>query len=305
MSAFRWLTPARSHGLQVAVAVCLSWPGLVHGQAAPPSSAAAHATTTGAAPDVTTGQAGSTAESGGDDRITPDRPGFGDPASVVGVGVVQLEIGTRVERHTGSGVASHLYSLPNALVRVGVTDRVEVRAGGPGFLAVTDPSAGRVAGVADLQLGLKIAVVRDTAAGLDLSLLPAVSVPVRGAVFSSNAYDPSLTVAWERALPAGLEVSGNLGVASSTGDRRRFTQTVFSLAIEHGVGRRGGAYGEVVRLGQPEPKATAAWFAQTGLTYALGSEVQADVEIGHGLSAGAPTWIFGVGLSLRRVPRVR
>ena len=65
--------------------------------------------------------------------LVTDRPDITESSAVVGRGVWQLESGISFERDGSGSDGSRVFSAPMALVRLGVSDRLELRIGADGL----------------------------------------------------------------------------------------------------------------------------------------------------------------------------
>jgi hypothetical protein len=136
-------------------------------------------------------------------------------------------------------------------------------------------------------------------AGFDMAIIPKVSMPTGRAGFSSEGYDPTLKITWAHDLMAGFGLSGNVNVASATEAGSRNTERTISVSLDHDFGRRWGAYWESYGT---LAGGSCACTVNTGVTRALGPHMQADVEVGRGVTSAAPDWFVGVGFAIRRMP---
>jgi hypothetical protein len=85
------------------------------------------------------------------DNLEPDRPDVTNGTHIVDVGLLQMEVGGIWNR---PGIGRHSVSTPTSL-RLGLSERLEARVSGDGFLAVTDAS-GSQRGIGNVQLGAKL-----------------------------------------------------------------------------------------------------------------------------------------------------
>src|SRR5580765_1443760 len=95
-------------------------------------------------------------DAGAQDPLEPDRPDVTNGTHIVDVGLLQMEVGGIWNR---SGGGQHDVGTPTSF-RLGLTEWLEARVSGDGFLAVTDP-AGTARGVGNVQLGAKLRLWAD------------------------------------------------------------------------------------------------------------------------------------------------
>jgi Putative MetA-pathway of phenol degradation len=235
-------------------------------------------------------------------EMVTDRPDFTESSDVVGRGVAQFESGLSLEGGGAGAAATRGFSAPQALLRVGLSSRVELRLGGEGFLSEREgigSATVRTSGGSDFEAGLKIRLAGQDRAGLDLAIIPMVSLPVGSAAFTSGGTDPTVKFTWGRALPRGFDLSGNVNVGALTEGDRRFRQTATSASIAHDLGHGWGGYWELYGFSALEAAGAPAWTFNTGVTYGLGPNRQVDVSVGRGLTSAAPDWFVSAGFAVR------
>jgi hypothetical protein len=232
--------------------------------------------------------------------LTAGRPGGTESRGVVEPGTVQAELGVLVERTSGRRTTMRATSAPGLTLRIGVAPRLEVRVGADGYRWTAHHAPGvddHQRGSADASLAAKVLLVRDGARGLELSILPRVTVPSRDPAFSTGHADPGLLVAGGVALPAGFDLTLAGGAQAVSSPDGRWTATMGSAAVAHALWPRWSGVAEVV-VGEPAT-GQRAWGVNTGVARALGSHAQIDVQVARGLSAAAPDWAVSTGLVVR------
>jgi hypothetical protein len=231
-------------------------------------------------------------------ELVTDRPDFTESSEVVGTGVVQLESGFLFEK-VDDGLRQ--FTLPQLLVRVGVGDRVELRFATDGYVSqsITDPAGSRRhSGHADAEIGAKVKLVDASRAGVDVAIIPFLTLPTASDAFGSPSADPGIKLTMARALPRDFDLSANLNFASVSDADGRAWEREASLSFAHALGGPFGAYWEA--YGSFD-RAGCDCTLNTGLTVGLGDNRQADVEIGRGVSGDARGWFVGVGFAVRRL----
>lgn len=232
--------------------------------------------------------------------IATDRPDFTEGAGVVGPRVVQVESGVLWEQDDAGGSTAKQLSLPNTLVRLGMTSRLEFRATFQGLVRDNGggPRSTWRSSASDLELGGKYQMARQDGLGLDLAIVGFVSLPTGGAASSGNA-DPTVKFAWARDVGA-LSVSGNFNAALVTNDedeRERLLEA--SLSVGHPLWGRWNAFWEAVASSIDSRQRSTMWTGNTGVTRSVGNNLQFDVYLGRGLNDAAPDWAVGAGVSFR------
>jgi len=240
------------------------------------------------------------------DAQTPDppfvveRPSFSTPPDIVGRGFWQVEAGVAWERDvpTGHDTVTTL-TAPNAIVRVGVKRRLELRLATTGAVS-TAVRGTRDTSAADVELGVKYQVASQAGLGMDVSLVPMVSLPAGGSASSRNA-DPSVIVTANRAMgAAGLNLNlkwsaPSVGAAADT--RARVLD--WSAVLSFPVWGAWSAFAEGVATDVDTKGAATEWVGNAGLGRQVGANLLIDVYGGVGLNDAAPDWTIGAGFGWR------
>lgn len=231
-------------------------------------------------------------------ELVTDRPDFTESSEVVGHRVVQIESGLTLEQ---SDEITRQITAPQILVRVGVGSRVELRFAGDGFISQslkTPAGWARTSGGSDFELGGKFKFLDADRSGIDMAVIPFLSLPTASDGFSSNGYDPGFKLTAARDLPRGFGLSGNFNAAHVTTERGRVWEHEVSVSIGHALVGPFGAYWEGFgTLTDGGCDCTV----NTGVSLALGDNRQVDVEVGRGISGQAQDWFIGVGFAMRRL----
>ena len=245
--------------------------------------------------------AASDAPTGAEVELVPGRPGFTESRGVVSAGVAQFEGGYAFTADETDGLASRTSNVPGAVVRFGLDGRVEFRIAGAGLTRQTQTSAlgrSQSVGFGDVQIGMKIMALREREAGVELGVIPMVSIPSRVSAVSSFGYDPSLTLSFGRALPKGFDATGLVRGAWLTVGGARATQYSGSVSVGHAIWNGWGGSAEMFTLSDPVTGALQ-WNLGTAVARQIGRRLQVDVDLGHSLNYLAPTWTFGAGFVVR------
>jgi len=227
-------------------------------------------------------------------RIVTDRPDFTESSEVVPKGGFQFESGVSYE---GEG-PSRSATAPSALIRIGLGARTELRIGADGYLSEALQGV-RTAGGSDMEIGGKVRVFNQEQIGVDLALLPSVSLPTGAEAFTSGAVDPSMKVTWARELPAGFGLTGNVNFASVSDGAGRFGQQSLSFSLGHDLVAGWGGYVEAYGFSRLERDGGRAVTFNGGMARPVGDSIQFDLEAGRGLTTGAPDWFVGFGFAIR------
>jgi hypothetical protein len=234
-------------------------------------------------------------------ELSTDRPGFTSPSGVVGLGVLQLEQGYTFESAREDGTKLTTFSGPQALVRFGLADAVELRFSTNGYGWQTQQLGAErngVSGPNDYAVGAKFRVLRQGATRPEVSVIGGLSLPARGSAFTSSGHDPSFTLAASKDLPNKFSLAANANMASITDSRGRIFGSGESLWASRSVGSGVSVFAEAFHttIGRLEGSEVAT---DLGMFRGIGRHVQMDVEAGHTISGARPSWFASVGCVLR------
>ena len=228
--------------------------------------------------------------------LVSDRPGFGESTEVVGRSVVQFESGLTFARVNPQ---QRQFTAPELLARIGIARRFEVRVASDGYVAQSAETTAGSAwshGHADLELGAKLKLLDAARAGVDLAVIPFMSLPTASEGFSTARYDPGFEIAALRRLPREFDLAATFNTADATSDSGRAWQRELSVGLVHGLGGPVDAYWEAD--GQFDGGRCGCSF-DAGVTLAAGADGQFDVEAGHRLGGTGPEWFIAGGFVIR------
>lgn len=238
------------------------------------------------------------------DAISTDRPDFVESADVVRAGGVQLETGLSFELDSKGAVNTRTRSTPT-LLRIGLGHDLEARIETDGFMhARTDEAGGlTTTGFADTSIGIKWRRSEgDEQAGTpSTAWLLHVDLDSGSAAFRGSGKRPSIRYVAEWELPKGWGLGVMPGLLRDSDDNgQRYTAGIFAITTSTDLapGLRGFVELALPRIAQASHGGTQASF-DTGLTYALGTEMQVDLAVQRGLNKNTADWGFGLGFSVR------
>jgi hypothetical protein len=242
---------------------------------------------------------------GPDDAISPDRPGFANPADVVGRGRLQLETSVQWDRQRADDVHERGVSTPT-LLRLGVADAWELRleTDGRDVIHDVDPRTGERAttvGYSDTALGFKWRFAEQRGARPALALLGAVDLPSGSRALRGRGARPAvyLPAAWD--LDRGWSAQLMPGVATDNDERgARYRYGFLALSLGKELSERWQGFVEVAA---PQLASGAHGGNQAlvdgGVTYRLGKDWQLDASLAHGLNRRTPDLSVAFGVSVR------
>jgi hypothetical protein len=218
--------------------------------------------------------------------IDTNRPGFSFTPGVVGKGNWQVETGIGFSQNDSD---SETLSLPNAEVRYGTGERVEVFVSSLGW-AEDDSFGSKASGLTDIAVGTKIAV-SEPASATKMAVLLQLSLPTGDDRFTSDEVNPAIGFIWAHSgrfnlagtaklsdTPGGYQFDNGLKLPFAIDDRRSWF-----VEWEANIPERGG---------------DSHW-ANGGFQWLMQDNIQIDLNAGVGLNSGAGDYRFGVGFSIR------
>jgi len=220
--------------------------------------------------------------------IVADRPGYGESASVVATGHLQLETGaawTRVDDDTTT------LDAPQLLLRIGLPGPLELRVAAPDRVGLR-ASSGRTGGWTDTSLGVK---GHWAARGHDFSLRASAYLPTGSSELTSHRLDPELALAWSHALSGPWSLGATISQRWQREVDQAFTSP--SLSLGRSLGASAGSfleYGAIVSRGE----APVHRFDH-GYTWTPNPRTQLDVSLGIALSRASTTFFVGAGICHR------
>ncbi|WP_420438336.1 transporter [Candidatus Palauibacter sp.] len=242
--------------------------------------------------------------------LVADRPDFTEAAATVGRGVFQLEFGytyeyDRPEGSLGGGVWTH--SLGEPLLRVGVlSETLELRLGlSPVSVgAGADGRSVTETGLEDLYMGVKLVLTEQDGLRPATAILPQMTVPTGSDAFTSDRTLPGLNFIYGWDLAENVVLAGstqmNRALSESGGGASAYSQWTQSVVAGFSLGERAGVYTEWFAHFHAEPEGTRAeHYANGGLTWSLGDDLQWDIRAGLGLNESATGVFLGTGLVVR------
>ena len=228
--------------------------------------------------------------SSGPATIATDRPAFTDSSVVVPKASLQLESGF-LETTT---LGQRSFDLPEALLRLGVGEKTELRFSVPDYYQNFSTAAGFGSGWGDLMAGIKQQL--GPLHGFDWSLVVALSFPTGAHLITSHGYDPDVQLPWSRKLSDSWTAAGMLSVYWPTQGTSRNTTGQATFFIDRQLTKLWDGFveyiGDFPQSGGPQH------ILHVGTAYKLNPHQQLDFHVGVGLSPAAPSHFIGFGYSI-------
>lgn len=235
------------------------------------------------------------------DGIITDRPDFTEATSVVGRGVLQLEMGYTFTSDDDTGVDTRSHSYPETLFRYGVmADWLEFRFGWN--YANEEVAAARTSGSEDIYLGFKIGLTPQDGIRPEMALIPQMTVPSGGASFTTGETLAGINWLYGWEINEFVSTAGstqfNRAVDDVTGNS--YTEWAQSWTFGYTLTERLGAYTEwYAFLPSGSDTHRPEHYANGGFTVALNDDLLWDIRAGVGLNGAADDYFVGTGLSVR------
>lgn len=243
--------------------------------------------------------------------LVTDRPDATESTETVPRGRVQFESGYTFTYDREGSTRSRSHAAPEALLRIGLADRLELRLGWEGYAWSHEQlpgtsRAGRSIVVADntqaasdLYLGAKAKLFDQDGWRPHFGVIPAVTVPSGSPSAHSGDVDPEVKLAWAWDLPADFALAGNVHLGVPTEDGRRFVQSGASLSVAFPLFDGVDGYCEYFGWYPNRRDADAAHSLNGGLTWKITDDLQIDWRVGMGLNEEADDFFTGIGLAIR------
>ena len=224
------------------------------------------------------------------DDIATDRPDVTNSSLVVPVGSLQDENGANFSmRGDGRSIDG-----TNSRLRLGVAPCLEVLVDLPTYFA--NIQGGGNSGFSDVAPALKWQI-SPLPGAFELSVATGVALPTGAVAIAGHGAQPYLQLPWSSELRDGWGISGMFTEFFRPADAsaRRITEATFVL--EKKLTERFNLFTEYV-ADYPEG-ASPSLLLNSGAIYRIDHTRQVDFHIAFGLNHNAPSYIVGVGYSLR------
>jgi len=218
-------------------------------------------------------------------------------------GRVQLEGGYAMtyDRQGGTQVVEHY--VPDMLLRVGLTRRLELRIGWPGWYSTDSSGAlgdSTQSGTLDPNVGFMFDLCPQKRWRPQMAVLASVPITLRGSSFASEGLQPLSQIIYRWQPTDRLAWGGATGMALFRDGGDHYTQFQQSINFDYALGDRWGAFAEwemLVDYGSIDDG--TQHLLGGGLGVLLGDRWQLSWRLGIGLNARAPDFLTGVRFAVR------
>ena len=224
------------------------------------------------------------------DEIITDRPDVTNSSVVIPPGSLQIENGVNFSARDGD----RLIDGTNTRLRAGIANCLEFLVDTPTYFAnVRSPQN---SGFSDIAPALKWQI-SPVPGKVDLSAVFGVALPTGSAGIAGPGAQPYLQLPWSWELRGGWGLSGMFTEFFRPSDpiSKRVTETTF--VIEKKVTERASLFVEYV--GDYPESGSPAQFLNSGGLYRFSPNQQLDFHVALGLNHNAPSYVVGVGYSVR------
>jgi Putative MetA-pathway of phenol degradation len=232
--------------------------------------------------------------------IDPDRPHIADSSVNVPKGLMLQENGFQqlyATRKTGT------FDFPETLMRLGITDRTELRFNAPNFFSQSAVALNpdlvalkqRSAGFENMQAGFKRRLGPLGPTKFQIAVNPYISIPT-GFNGQSSRVDPNIKFPFSQELNEHWDIEGMQSLFDPTGpDGHRNLDWQTSLVLNRSWGRQKNVFIEYV--GDVFQHGHMSNIIHFGAAYRPTRRQQIDTQFGFRMNNAAPIAFFGFGYS--------
>lgn len=221
-------------------------------------------------------------------RLDTDRPDQTESTTTVPAGAVQLEAGAV---HSPAADLPAAWSLPQALFRLGLSDRIELRAEGE-HMRMTGADGRATATTGPMAFGAKVGLGEGRKSGVRTAALMKIGLPRPGSRPDGHPFAGIVLLA-DRDLGPRWSMGANLGMEWN--DLSPLANTIYSLTSAVDLSQHFGAFAEIYGAFPEGGRGDHRW--DGGVTWAVGGNMLFDASLGHGFQGQG--WFFGAGFSFR------
>lgn len=220
--------------------------------------------------------------------ISAERPGFSLSPIALAPSVLQVEGGYQYTRDSGS-VDADDHTLPLALLRVGLAERLELQLSWAG-ISRTEIDGRTFDGTNDAGIGVKWQL-NDKDTTVPLAVFAGVSLPVGDDEFTSDEVEPTVGAFWTHS--ATIDWFGTVLLSEANDD------IVASNAVGVGIPINTQTSSYVEYFGNYGGDDGPEHYLNGGFAYLPRLDLQLDLHVGAGLNNRAADFFLGFGLAYR------
>lgn len=224
------------------------------------------------------------------DEIVTDRPDVTNSSLVVPTGSLQSENSVNVSAHQSSPIIDGT----NSRLRLGIAPCLEVLVDLPNYFAASRGHAS--SGFTDVAPAVKWQI-SPIPGKVDLSATLGVALPTGTTRVAGAGAQPYLQFPWSVELGGRWEIAGMVTTFFRPSDPSSQLTQEATFVLERKIGERADLFVEYV--GDFPTRAGPSHLINSGGAYRITPTQQIDFHVAFGLNHTAPTYIFGIGYSLR------
>ncbi len=237
------------------------------------------------------------------DPLPPAKFDIGERISAVTQGRVQIETGYVFTLNRADGAKTWEHAAPDLLFRVGLTERLELRLGWPGYVAtIHEDATGRTCSdrTLDPNVGFMLDLFGQQGWIPQTAILASVPITVEGNPFALQSLQPLSQILYCWYLSDRLSFGGTTGMALFDDQGDHFIEFQQSVDIDYLVFDRLGAFVQwTVLADYGSADDGAEHMLGAGLAVLCNDHFQVSWRAAVGLNERAPDWLTGVRCALR------
>lgn len=232
-----------------------------------------------------------------------ERPGLTDRIMALAAGRVQVEAGYVYLVDESAGARATQHAVPDLLLRVGLTDRLEVRVGWPGFVSThfdQPNAAASSSGTVDPNVGFMYDLISQDGLIPQTAVLASLPITLTGNSFAQESLQPLSQVLYNWYLSERFIAGGATGVALFRESGDNFTQWQQTISVDYLCTDSISTFAELQLL-VDHGSADDGWqsLIAGGLSHPLSNRTQLTWRAGLGLNGRAPDFLAGVHFAYR------
>ena len=235
------------------------------------------------------------------DVIDPDRPDVSSGARTVGAGRAQLETGVLYARTSAAGEPTERRLAAEAMLRIGVGARVEVRVEGDPIVRLRGPEDATDVGDFRVSAKWRFLDAPEGGAWPALALVPAVKLPTAPTPIGTGKAHYGLVLAASFELPADFGLDANAGVAAigQTRPSGHLLQALVSASLSRRLGAAIAGFGEIFYTSREERDGRDQVSVDAGIVWTVLPNFALDAAVGTSLYGSLPDVFVRAGGSVR------
>lgn len=233
--------------------------------------------------------------------IAPDRAGLSTGTSTVGAGAVQIETGLAYGRESVAGGPAERQFNVDLLVRVGVTDRLDLGFFGDPLVRVRNDVDATDHGDFTLFAKYRFLDAPDNSRVPSLGVLPFVKLPVAEEPFGSGKTDFGALLLASFALPASLSLDLNAGLAAAgqSSPGGYLLQALAAAGLGHEVTDSLTLFTDLFYASRDARGGRDTLLLDAGVLWRPTRDLALDASVVTSLAGTGPDWAVRAGVSVR------